>query len=84
MNVRTLLPALLVLVLAACAAEPADESTAADAATETEAVYGDDAPVAIAAEPADDHGHAHDEAEGEHAHEDDAHDHDDSSAPHVH
>jgi len=82
MNIRLLLlPALLVLSLAACGADPAAESTAANAAataaaTETEAVFGDEAPVTILAEPVDEHGH-------EHA-EDDAHDHGDGSEPHAH
>lgn len=85
MNIRLLLPALLVLSLAACGADPAAESTAEStaasaattaAATETEAVFGDEAPVTILAEPVDEHGH-------EHA-ADDAHDHGDGSEPHAH
>jgi hypothetical protein len=83
---QTLAPIALALLLAACSADApptgapaADAATAdatapaADAAT-TEAVYGNEAPVAIEAAPVDDHGHAHDEgedhdhADGDHAH----------------
>lgn len=93
MKPRLLIPALLVLTLAACAADTAGESAApaADtAAGETEAVYGDEAPVAIAPEPADGHAHgegAHghdDHAHDDHAHDDKAHDHGDGSEPHAH
>jgi len=73
---KTLAPLAFALLLAACgAAEPATDASAdanatddaANAALQTEAVYGDEAPVAIeAAPPADDHGHAHN-ADGSHA-----------------
>lgn len=74
---QTLATLVIALLLTACAADeptPAADagataatSTAASAAAQTEAVYGDEAPVAIeAAPPADDHGHDH--ADGDHAH----------------
>lgn len=92
----------LTLLLAACSSgEPAatdapnDAAPTADAAdnaaAQTEAVYGDEAPVAIEAEPADDHGHAHNadgsHPEGEdHAHDDaaDDHGHDHGDGDHAH
>jgi hypothetical protein len=84
---------------AAAPAAPAATPAAAPAApaTQTEAVYGDEAPVAIDAPAQDDHGHAHDGEgdhahNGEHAHEADGshpdetgdHDHEDGSEPHDH
>lgn len=65
--------------------EPAAEPTAepAEAATQTEAVYGDEAPVAIDAEPAEaEHGHAHN-ADGSHAEGND-HGDDESADDHGH
>lgn len=73
----------IALLLTACgtndpvadaSAEPsASPAESADAAAQTEAVYGDEAAVAIEAEPAADHGHEHNvdgsHVEGdEHAH----------------
>jgi hypothetical protein len=106
MIVRTL-PLLLLstLLLAACGGkdQPAPASAPAEAtaspAAQTEAVYGDEAPVTIATPPEDDHGHDHEHgddhshdddhghehnADGSHKKEDDAHDHGDGSAPHAH
>lgn len=95
---KTLVPLAFALLLAACgAAEPAADANAdaaaatdaaATAATQTEAVYGDEAPVAIqAAPPADDHGHAHN-ADGSHAegdeHAEDAHADDAHPDDHAH
>jgi major membrane immunogen (membrane-anchored lipoprotein) len=92
----------LTLLLAACGSgepnatdAPADTALAApaadSAALQTEAVYGDEAPVAIEAEPADDHGHAHN-ADGshpdgeDHAHDEaaDDHGHDHGDGDHAH
>lgn len=74
---KTLAALAFALLLTACGGEtPAAENAAAaptettDAASQTEAVYGDEAPVAIEAEPVDDHGHAHN-ADGSHAEGDD-------------
>lgn len=59
------------LLLAACANEPAPTAATpaaeapADAASQTEAVYGDEAPVAIQADAHHDDGHAHN-ADGSH------------------
>ncbi|WP_162616010.1 hypothetical protein [Solilutibacter oculi] len=91
MKLSRLAPIALCVFVAACSqsapeAQPAANNTApTDAATQTEAVYGDEAPVAIAAEqPKAEEGHAHNEdgshpegvehadeakAEGDHAHE---------------
>lgn len=75
-----ILSAVTCLLLTACGAPatdagpatPAAEATA-DAAPQTEAVYGDEAPVAIEAETAEAHGHPHN-ADGSHpAAEDPAH-----------
>ena len=88
---KTLAPLAFALLLAACgAAEPAADASAdtaatdaAAAATQTEAVYGDEAPVIIeSAAPADDHGHAHN-ADGSHAEGDD-HGHDHADGDHAH
>jgi hypothetical protein len=96
----SVLTAAVVLALAACSptdtAPPAPATDApAAAAEETQAFYGDEAPVAVPAVPADDHGHAHDEhgghthdAHGGHPHEDEhengEHTHGDGSEPHDH
>lgn len=100
MKLTALAPALAAcLLLAACAddatpAAPApntqtEAAAPADALTRTEAVYGDEAPVAIDAEPvADDHAH---NADGSHAagdeHAEAAHDDadpaDDGDHPHA-
>lgn len=74
MNLSKLVPLAMCCVLVACkpsapeAQEPAaDAPTPADAASETVAVYGDEAPVAIeAAKPAPEGDHAHN-ADGSHA-----------------
>jgi ABC-type Zn uptake system ZnuABC Zn-binding protein ZnuA len=101
---KTLAALAFTLLLTACGADapaseatsaPATEATAtaesADAASQTEAVYGDEAPVAIEAAPVDDHGHAHNadgsHAEGdEHAHGEagDDHGHDHGDGDHAH
>ncbi len=82
------LPAALLLALTACAAETDSEAAATPAAaadSQTEAVYGDEAPVVIPAAPetTDDHAHdgEHPEHGDEHEHE---HDHGDGEAPHAH
>ena len=86
---QTLAALAFTLLLTACGGEaPAAESASAaptgtaDAASQTEAVYGDEAPVAIEAEPVDDHGHAHN-ADGSHA-EVDEHAHDETGDDHGH
>lgn len=86
---KTLAALAFTLWLTACGGEtPTAENAAAaptgttDAASQTEAVYGDEAPVAIEAEPVDDHGHAHN-ADGSHA-EGDEHAHDASDDDHGH
>jgi hypothetical protein len=89
------------LVLSACNGDPAptppsSAAAPAAAAEETEAFYGDEAPVLLPAEPVDDHGHSHDgDADHSHDHPHDAgataparrehgHEHDDGSEPHDH
>lgn len=107
MNVRpTLIALLAATTLTACddghdhdqASEHMDAPESAHgtppASNATEAFYGDEAPVIIAAVPQDDHGHDHGEedahAHGEHdeveedAHDHDEHDHDEGSEPHAH
>lgn len=76
MNMSKLVPIALCALLVACnqsapeAAPPAAEAAAtADAASETVAVYGDAAPVAIKAEqPKAEAGHAHEPGQAEHDH----------------
>jgi hypothetical protein len=93
---------LLAVALSGCNEAPAPvapattaEPAAAPAVAETQAFYGDEAPVALPAEPIDDHGHSHD-GDADHAHGDDTHSHDakktddhghdhgDGSEPHDH
>jgi hypothetical protein len=69
-----LLGAAIVLALSACndapapATPPASAPAQAPAAEQTQAFYGDEAPVTVPAEPADDHGHSH-EGDADHAHD---------------
>jgi len=69
---------------------PTADAAVADAATQTQAIYGDEAPVAIEAEaePAhadgEDHAHNPDGSHAEEAEAEDAHDHGDGSEPHAH
>lgn len=94
MNIRLILIALLAATtLAACGdghdhEQGSEHSGAPESAlgnhaagNETEAFYGDEAPVIIDAVPQDDHGHDHGE---EDAHAPDDHDHGESSEPHAH
>lgn len=102
----------LVLSLAACGAQEAPVETtgtsaaaeapapaaAAAAPAQTQAFYGDEAPVVVETPAEEEHGHAHDaegghiEPDAEHAHdadgghieEADAHEHGDGSEPHDH
>ncbi len=96
----------ITFLLAGCGAEqtpkqapaaPPSAPTSAAPADQTEAVYGDEAPVIIDAPKEVDHGHSHDE-DSDHSHDDDhehnadgshpvkkdKHDHDDGSEPHDH
>lgn len=113
MKIRhVLVSSALVLSLAGCSADQSPDVESGDAtapaaatqdatgaaATDTQAFYGDEAPVVVDAPAEDDHGHAHDaegrhmdeddahahDAEGGHVDEADAHDHGDGSEPHDH
>jgi hypothetical protein len=87
-----LLGSAIALALAACndtsvPSEPTapraapTEVSAPPATGETQAFYGDEAPVVVPAEPADDHGHPHDGDAG-HTHGDAGHLHGDSTHSH--
>lgn len=96
MNLRpTLIALFAATALSACGQDhghdhPSQPPAAAESATEnrpaaneTQAFYGDEAPVTIEAAPEDDHGHSHGD-DGDHSHDDESHDHGDGSEPHAH